>query len=92
MLIIVTYDVADSKRLIKIAKIMEDYGTRVQYSVFEIHADVSILKEMMRRVSRIMKDEEDSIRIYPLCKNCEGKLEVLGNPVYTAAQPDVVVY
>jgi len=92
MLIIVTYDVADSKRLIKIAKIMEDYGTRVQYSVFEIHADVSILKEMMRRVSRIMKDEEDSIRIYPLCKNCESKLEVLGNPVYTAAQPDVVVY
>lgn len=92
MLVIATYDVADSKRLAKIAKIMEDYGTRVQYSVFEIHADISVLEEIMRRVSREIKNEEDSVRLYPLCKNCEKKLEVIGNPVYTVPQDDVVIY
>ena len=92
MFIILTYDVADHRRLAKIAKIMEDYGTRVQYSVFEVHADLSVLKEIMGRASKIMNKEEDSIRIYPLCRNCQEKVEIIGNPVYTAPQDDVVVY
>ena len=92
MLIIVAYDVADHKRLAKIAKIMEDYGTRVQYSVFEIYADEQIINEIMKRVSRVLDEQNDSVRIYPLCKSCEKKTEVLGNPVYAAPQESVTIY
>ena len=92
MLIIVAYDVADTKRLAKIAKIMEDYGTRVQYSIFEIHADGSILNEIMRRVSNIFNEKEDSVRLYPLCKNCEQKTEIIGNPVYVPPQEDMTIF
>ena len=33
---LIIYDITDNKRLQKIAKIMEDYGERIQRSVFEI--------------------------------------------------------
>ena len=35
MNMIVAYDIADPKRLQRIAKIMKDYGLRVQKSIFE---------------------------------------------------------
>ena len=92
MFIVVAYDVADNKRLLKVAKIMEDYGTRVQYSVFEIHADGAILREIMRRVSGVLEEKEDSVRFYPLCKNCERKTEIIGNPVYVTPPADVTVF
>ncbi len=92
MLIIVAYDVADNKRLAKIAKIMEDYGTRVQYSIFEIHADGAIMGEIMNRVSSVLDEKEDSVRFYPLCKNCERKTEIIGNPVYVPPEQDVMIF
>jgi CRISPR-associated protein Cas2 len=36
---IVSYDVADPKRLRKVARILEGYGTRIQFSVFECPLD-----------------------------------------------------
>ena len=92
MFMVIAYDIADSKRLNRIAKIMEDYGTRVQYSVFEVYADRHVLKQLMVRVMMVMNPEEDSVRIYSLCKDCEGKLEILGDPVYSFEQADVIVY
>ncbi|MGE0434417.1 MAG: CRISPR-associated endonuclease Cas2 [Planctomycetota bacterium] len=34
---LLTYDVRDDKRLRKVAKTLEGYGTRLQYSVFHCH-------------------------------------------------------
>ena len=92
MFLIIAYDIADSKRLSRIAKIMEDYGTRVQYSVFEVYADRHVLRQLMVRALIEMDTEKDSVRIYSLCKDCESKLEILGDPVYTFEQADVIVY
>ena len=45
MNMIVAYDIADPRRLIRVAKIMKDYGLRVQKSVFEVETDpVMIIK------------------------------------------------
>lgn len=35
MLHLIAYDIAEPKRVRRIAEICEDYGTRVQYSLFE---------------------------------------------------------
>jgi len=35
MLILVSYDIPNDRRRVKIAKTLEDFGDRVQYSVFE---------------------------------------------------------
>ncbi len=33
---IIVYDIANPRRLYKVAKILKDYGVRVQYSKFEL--------------------------------------------------------
>jgi CRISPR-associated protein Cas2 len=92
MFVVIAYDIADAKRLYRVAKIMEDYGIRVQYSVFEVYADKQTLRTLISRALAEMDTEKDSVRLYPLCKDCEGSFEILGDPVYTFDQADVVVY
>ncbi|HQM85027.1 MAG TPA: CRISPR-associated endonuclease Cas2, partial [bacterium] len=36
---LILYDIRDPKRLLRVAKIMENYGYRVQKSVFEVICD-----------------------------------------------------
>ncbi len=36
---LVSYDICDPKRLRRVAKILEGFGTRLQYSVFECPLD-----------------------------------------------------
>jgi len=91
MFTVVAYDISDPKRLSKIARIMKDYGVRVQYSVFELYADKEILDEMMDRALDIMDEGKDSVRIYPLCKKCEKRTEFMGNAVYTEEQSDTLI-
>lgn len=67
---IVCYDIASSKRLQKIAKIMEDYGVRVQKSVFEMEINFRELSELKQRAETIINWEQDSVKYYPLCGNC----------------------
>lgn len=44
MLYTISYDIPDDKRRLKIAKILLDYGPRVQYSVFEAQLDTAALE------------------------------------------------
>jgi len=39
MNMIVAYDIADERRLARVAKIVKDYGVRVQKSIFEVSVD-----------------------------------------------------
>lgn len=57
---------------------MLDFGTRVQYSVFEcIIRDEKVLEKMVSKLGRIVSDK-DSVRIYALCAKCEKVITVLG--------------
>ncbi len=78
MFYIVSYDIPDDKRRVKIAKLMEDFGDRVQYSVFECLLDNELLEKMISRINKIVVEEDDSIRIYPLCTGCEKNIKIIG--------------
>ena len=43
---LVTYDVRDPKRLRQVAKVLESYGSRLQYSVFRCRLDVEMLERL----------------------------------------------
>ena len=53
MFIVVAYDIIDDKRRNRVAKTMEDYGTRVQYSVFECVLEEEYLTEMVDTLKTI---------------------------------------
>lgn len=69
MLVLVTYDVstvetAGRRRLRRVARACEDYGTRVQKSVFECQVGKTEWVNLRHRLLSEIKEEEDSIRFY----------------------------
>ena len=61
---IVSYDISDSKRLAKIAKLMEKCAIRIQKSVFLLKATKCELEELIFNIKNIINEEIDDVRIY----------------------------
>ena len=69
MLILVAYDVstietAGRRRLRRVAQACEDYGTRVQKSVFECQVGQTEWVRLRDRLLTEYKTDEDSLRFY----------------------------
>jgi CRISPR-associated protein Cas2 len=75
----VAYDIADPKRLRKVAKILENYGLRVQYSFFECEMESDILENMKKDLCGVIDKKEDSLRFYPLCEDCLHRTSTVGS-------------
>jgi len=83
MLVLVTYDVntetlAGQKRLRKVAKQCENYGQRVQYSVFECLIGPAQLRQLKHRLTEMIDPEKDSLRFYNLGNNWRNRVEHIG--------------
>ena len=83
MFVLLTYDIELSengnKRLRRVAKTCEEYGVRVQKSVFELDIDNAKLLMLKNELAEIIDDSKDTIRIYKIGKKADTKVEVLGN-------------
>lgn len=83
MLILVTYDVqtvsaSGQKRLRKVAKKCEEYGVRVQNSVFECVVDSTQLRQLELSLESIIDPSVDSLRFYRLGNNYENRVKHIG--------------
>jgi CRISPR-associated protein Cas2 len=78
MLYIISYDISDTPRRTKVSKILDDFGDRVQYSVFECLLDQDLVEKMILNLGKVVNSEEDSIRIHALCRNCEKTIRIIG--------------
>ena len=76
---LLAYDIADDRRRLKIALLMESLGERVQGSVFEAYLKPAELEKLVRKAGRVMKAEEDSLRIYALCRACRTRIRTVGS-------------
>lgn len=63
---VIAYDTPSSRRRRKLAKLLEGYGMRVQWSVFECQLRQEQLEQLRRRLERLIVAEEDSIRLWPV--------------------------
>jgi len=82
MNMIVTYDIADPRRLNRVAKVIKDYGTRVQKSKFEITVDHRTFLEMKVRIENTIEPSEDGVKYFPVCDKCAGTLEIIGQGIF----------
>jgi len=78
MIHVVGYDITDDRRRYHVARVLADFGTRVQFSVFECILDRPLLLELQQRLAALELPPEDSIRIYPLCQRCGEHSIVIG--------------
>ncbi len=83
MFVLITYDVSTEsdggkRRLRKVAKQCQDYGQRVQNSVFECIIDPATFKVLQNKLEGIIDKEVDSLRFYYLGSNYQNKVEHVG--------------
>ncbi|MCD8095591.1 MAG: CRISPR-associated endonuclease Cas2 [Ruminococcus sp.] len=83
MMTLVSYDVSTidkqgKARLRKIAKECQNYGQRVQNSVFELDLDYGTFMKVKDRLLKIIDPEQDSLRIYYLGNNWKKRIEHFG--------------
>ena len=96
MLVLVSYDVSfehasGKRRLRRIAKVCENYGQRVQYSVFECVVDPAQWTKLKHALLEEFDAEQDSLRFYFLGKNWEKRVEHHGvNDAYNP-ETDVLI-
>lgn len=90
MLIIVTYDIPDDRRRLRVAQALEDFGFRVQYSVFEAVLDDGERQRLLARLEKLVDTGDDKLRVYGLCGTCETNVIVMGAGARTT-EPEVFV-
>jgi CRISPR-associated protein Cas2 len=83
MLVVISYDVqttdaAGRRRLRRIAKTCQDYGQRVQFSVFECDVTPARWVELKARLLSIMDAKCDSLRFYNLGADGQRRIEHTG--------------
>ncbi len=83
MFVLVSYDVSTEdtegqKRLRRISKTCQNYGQRVQYSVFECIVDPGQWAALRARLIDEMDPEKDSLRFYFLGSNWRRRVEHVG--------------
>lgn len=77
-LIIVSYDIADSRRLNRVAQALEAVGVRIQKSVFECGLTPDALSALRLRLRRLIDPSEDHILLIPVCIRCRRDISWQG--------------
>ncbi len=83
MLVLITYDVTTEtpegqRRLRRVAKVCQNYGQRVQKSVFECLVDPTQWAVLRGQLVKAIEPNEDSLRFYFLGKNWKPRVEHVG--------------
>jgi CRISPR-associated protein Cas2 len=93
MMVLVTYDVetqndAGKRRLRQVAKLCQNYGQRVQFSVFECLLEPALWMELRAKLLATIDPSTDSLRFYFLGANWQGRVEHTGaKPGYNPEGP-----
>lgn len=96
MLVLITYDVSTTdapgrRRLHRVAKVCENFGQRVQHSVFECLVDPGQWAQLRAKLEAEIEPEEDSLRYYFLGANWKRRVEHVGvKPAYDPQGPLIV--
>ena len=80
MFVAVAYDVADDRRRAEVARILGDFGTRVQRSVFECRLSAAEARTLEARLRRAIRPPRDLLRIYRLCGTCRERVDGIPSP------------
>ena len=75
---LIVYDIVDDKRRLKVYKILNAAGERVQRSAFECYLTQVEFKKLMAKLKKIIHVKEDNLRVYFVCESCRPKISRIG--------------
>ncbi len=91
LLYVVVYDVSCNRRRKKVADVLEGYGRRVQFSVFECCLEAKKYQELKRKLGRYVKLPEDSVRFYPMSSHTRDQVEIWGGVPLSSPSGSIVI-
>lgn len=77
---IVAYDSPNDKRRRKLAELLEGYGKRLQWSVFECYLKEDQFKALRRELERQIHPTEDRVCLWPVASKQVASIVALGLP------------
>jgi CRISPR-associated protein Cas2 len=89
--VVVVYDISDDKRRTRLHKRLRDFGSPVQFSVFECVLSAKQLKGMKAALQKIIRPRIDHVRLYFLDEAARKKIEVFGRKKVTEKPDSLVV-
>lgn len=78
---VIAYDTPSNRRRRKLAKLLEGYGVRVQWSVFECRLRRQQIQQLQQRLERLIVSTEDSVRLWPVPERSCAQVVHLGRAV-----------
>jgi CRISPR-associated protein Cas2 len=72
---LVVYDIPDDRRRTRLHTALLDFGTPVQYSVFECLVTAEEFKKLQARINKIIRPRKDHVRYYFLCAACVERVQ-----------------
>ncbi len=78
MIYMFCYDIANPKRLTKVAKTLENFGIRIQYSFFQCEISKNQVEKLKKALLKQIDTKQDKLFIYPLCEKCSQKVKTDG--------------
>ena len=84
-MLLITYDISDTRLRTKFSKMIMKYGRRLQYSVYELKNSQRTLNNVLLEIEYKFKpkfQESDSVMIVPICKADESKIVRMGYAVH----------
>lgn len=73
-MVIISYDISNTKKRTRFSKYIQKFGHRLQYSVYEIDNSEKILNNIMVDINnKFMKtfDQSDSVYIFHMSNTCK---------------------
>lgn len=67
-----------ARRRLRVSNLLEDYGLRVQHSVFECYLGTRELRTLKKSLAELIDEYEDHIRYYSLCSKDQPAVIVDG--------------
>lgn len=71
--ILIVYDISNDRRRTRLHDLLLDYGTPVQYSVFECLLTAKEEEKMVKSIRKLISPRKDAVRYYTLCADCLAK-------------------
>jgi CRISPR-associated protein Cas2 len=78
MIYLYAYDIADNHRRAGIASKLEQFGIRIQKSIFRCDISAELAETLKSALVRLLDEKEDSLYIVPLCEKDLEKAEWFG--------------
>ena len=90
---LISYDIADPSRLRRVARIMEGFGYRVQFSVFQCTLDDTRLEQLKAAIAPVINSDEDQVLIVCLGPETDQtfqRFDYIGKPYRAASRVTII--